>query len=152
MNTDGTNTAHSTSAMAISAEPTSSMLFRAASRGARPVAMLRSTFSTTTMASSTTMPIANTSPNSDRLFSVKPNAAMKKNVPISDTGMATSGIIAARQVCRNRITTSTTSTMASPIVSITASTDCWMNCVGSKKMSYLTPGGKALRQLLHQRL
>ncbi len=101
MKTDGTNTAHSTSAMAISAEPTSSMLLRAASRGRRPAAMLRSTFSTTTMASSTTMPIASTRPNSDRLFSVKPNAAMKKKVPISDTGMATSGMIAARQVCRN---------------------------------------------------
>ena len=104
--------------------------------------MLRSTFSTTTMASSTTMPIASTSPNKDRLLSVKPKAAMKKKVPISDTGMATSGMIAARQVCRNRITTSTTSTVASPMVSITASTDCRMNCVGLKKMPYLTPGGK----------
>jgi len=52
---------------------------------------------------------------------------MKKNVPISDTGMATMGMIAARQVCRNRMTTRTTSMMASPIVSSTASTDCWMN-------------------------
>ena len=42
---------------------------------------------------------------------------MKKNVPMSDTGMATSGMIAARQVCRKAMTTSTTSTMASPIVS-----------------------------------
>ena len=92
--------------------------------------MLRSTFSTTTMASSTTMPMARTSPNSDRLLSVKPNAAMNRNVPISETGMATSGMIAARQVCRNTITTSTTSTMASAIVSITASTDWRMNCVG----------------------
>ena len=130
MKIDGTNTAHSTSAIAISAEPTSSMLLRAASRGASPAAILRSTFSTTTMASSTTMPIAKTRPNSDRLFSVKPNAAMKKKLPISETGMATSGMMAARQVCRNRTTTSTTSTMASPMVSITASTDCWMNCVG----------------------
>ena len=89
MNTDGTNTAHSTSAIAISAEPTSFMLFFAASRGARPVAILRSTFSTTTMASSTTMPIASTRPNSDKLLSVKPNAAMRKKVPTSDTGMAT---------------------------------------------------------------
>ena len=56
--------------------------------------------------------------------------------------MATKGMIAARQVCRNKITTSTTSTMASPMVSTTALTDCWMNCVGSKKMSYLTPVGK----------
>ena len=92
--------------------------------------MLRSTFSTTTMASSTTMPMASTKPNSDRLLMVKPNAAMKKNVPTSDTGMATSGMIAARQVCRNRITTRMTSTIASPMVSTTASTDCWMNCVG----------------------
>ena len=49
------------------------------------------------------MPIASTRPNSDRLLSVKPNSAMKKKVPISDTGMATIGMTAARQVCRNRI-------------------------------------------------
>ena len=67
---------------------------------------------------------------------------MKKKVPISDTGMATSGMIAARQVCKKTITTSTTSTVASPMVSITASTDWRMNCVGLKKMPYLTPGGK----------
>ena len=130
MNIDGTNTAHSTSAIATSAEPTSSMLLRAASRGDSPEAMLRSTFSTTTMASSTTMPIASTRPNSDRLFSEKPKLARKKKLPISETGIATSGMIAARQVCRNRITTSTTRMIASPMVSITALTDCWMNCVG----------------------
>ncbi len=78
-------------------------LVHAADRGLardKPAAMLRSTFSTTTIASSTTMPTASTSPNSVRLFSVKPNIAMKKNVPISDTGMATIGMTAARQVCR----------------------------------------------------
>jgi len=36
-----------------------------ASRGDNPASMLRSTFSTTTMASSTTMPMASTMPNSD---------------------------------------------------------------------------------------
>ena len=71
--------------------------------------MLRSTFSTTTIASSTTMPTASTSPNSVRLFSVKPNVAMKKNVPISDTGIAMIGMTAARQVCRKMMMTSTTS-------------------------------------------
>ena len=80
--------------------------------------MLRSTFSTTTMASSTTMPTASTSPNSDRLFSEKPNIAIRKKVPISETGMATSGMMAARQVCRNSTTTRTTSRIASRIVSI----------------------------------
>ena len=126
----GTNTAVSTSAMAMSAEPTSSMLLLAASRGDRPAAILRSTFSTTTIASSTTMPMASTRPNSDRLLSVKPNSSITKKVPISDTGMAASGMIAARQVCRNRTTTSTTRTMASRMVCQTASTDCWMNWVG----------------------
>ena len=92
--------------------------------------MLRSTFSTTTIASSTTMPIASTRPNSDRLLMENPNIAMKKKVPTSDTGMATMGIKAARQVCRNRMTTSTTRMMASPMVTTTASTDCWMNSVG----------------------
>ena len=71
MNIEGTNTAHSTSAMAISAEPTSFMLLIAASRGLRPLSMLRSTFSTTTIASSTTMPIASTNPNNERLLSEK---------------------------------------------------------------------------------
>ena len=46
---------------------------------------------------------------------------MMKNVPISEIGIATSGITAARQVCRNRIMTSTTSSTASKIVSTTAS-------------------------------
>ena len=131
MKADGTNTAVSTSAMAISARPTSSMLLRAASLGDKPVAMLRSTFSTTTMASSTTMPIASTRPNSDRLLSEKPNRLITKKVPMSEIGIARMGMMAARQVCRNRTTTSTTSTIASRMVCTTASTDCWMNWVGS---------------------
>ena len=43
-----------------------------ASRGDKPGAMLRSTFSTTTMASSTTMPMASTRPNSDSVLIEKP--------------------------------------------------------------------------------
>ncbi len=43
---------------------TSRIAFTVASRGLSPLSMLRSTFSTTTMASSTTMPIASTRPNS----------------------------------------------------------------------------------------
>ena len=63
--------------------------------------MLRSTFSTTTMASSTTMPIASTMPNSVSVLSEKPSAAITAKVPISDTGIATIGMIAVRQDCRN---------------------------------------------------
>ena len=68
MNSVGTNTAHSTSTIAISAVDTSSIDSRAASSGDMPFSILRSTFSTTTIASSTTMPMASTSPNSDRLL------------------------------------------------------------------------------------
>ena len=71
--------------------------------------MLRSTFSTTTMASSTTMPMASTRPNSDSALIEKPNASITAKVPMSETGTASSGMIDARQVCRKRITTSTTS-------------------------------------------
>src|SRR6516162_8852358 len=63
---EGTKTAQSTSAIAMSAAPTSSMLLNAAARGDRPAAMLRSMFSTTTMASSTTMPTAKTSQNNEQ--------------------------------------------------------------------------------------
>ena len=65
----GTNTAQSTRATAITGPVTSSIALRAASRGGRPCSSQRSTFSTTTMASSTTMPMARTRPNSDRLLS-----------------------------------------------------------------------------------
>ena len=52
-----------------------------ASRGSRPSSMWCSTASTTTIASSTTMPMASTSPKSVRLLSEKPSAAMTANVP-----------------------------------------------------------------------
>ena len=84
----GTKTAHSTSAMAMTAVPTSSMVTCAASRGDRPLRMLRSTFSTTTIASSTTMPIARIRPNSVSMFTEKPRAAITAKVPISETGIA----------------------------------------------------------------
>ena len=113
MNAVGTNTAHSTRAMAMTGPVTSSIALRVASRGDSPLASQRSTFSTTTIASSTTMPIASTSPNSDRLFSEKPSSAMTANVPISDTGTAIIGMIVARQFCRNTSTTMKTRTNAS---------------------------------------
>ena len=76
------------------------------------------------------MPIASTRPNSDSVLNEMPTADITANVPISDTGMATSGISAARQVCRNRMTTITTRTSASNSVWITSLTEAWMNSVG----------------------
>ena len=105
--------------------------FRVASRGDRPFSILRSTFSTTTMASSTTMPIASTSPNSDKALMENPNMYIAAKVPTMEIGTASNGMIEARQVCRNRITTSTTSAIASSSVWITDSIEARTNWVGS---------------------
>ncbi len=126
----GTNTAVNTMAMATTAPLTSSIALVVASTGECPSSNQRSTFSTTTMASSTTMPMASTNPNRDRLFSENPNTFITANVPMSATGIEHNGMIVARHVCRNTSTTITTSTMASNSVSSTALMDWEMNVVG----------------------
>src|SRR5688572_26372166 len=141
MNAVGTKTAHSTSAMAMIGPVTSSIALRVASSGLRPSAMLRSTFSTTTMASSTTMPMASTRPKSERLLMENPSACITANVPMSDTGTAASGMIEARHVCRNSTTTTTTSAIASSNVTTTALIESRTNTVGSYTTEYSTPGG-----------
>ncbi len=77
------------------------------------------------------MPMASTRPNSDSAFSPKPNRCMTAKVPIRETGTAISGMIEARQVCRNTMTTMTTSTMASIKVCTTAWIEPRTNTVGS---------------------
>ncbi len=93
--------------------------------------MLRSTFSTTTIASSTTIPMASTRPKSVSALIEKPRRYSTENVPTMDTGTAMSGMIDARHVCRKRITTRTTSAMASRSVVTTDLIDARTNCVGS---------------------
>ena len=55
---------------------------------------------------------------------------MTAQVPISETGMATTGMMVARHVCRNSSTTSTTSTTASTIVLLSSLIETSMNSVG----------------------
>src|SRR6266480_2360414 len=131
MNAVGMNTAESTSAVATIGPVTSRIACFVASKGDLPRAMLRSTFSTTTIASSTTMPIASTRPKSDSALIEKPKRYATENVPTIETGTATSGMIEARQVCRNRITTSTTSATDSSKVCTTDLIEARTNCVGS---------------------
>ena len=71
------------------------------------------TASTTTMASSTTMPMASTRPNIERVLTEKPSIGKKMNVPISDTGTVRSGMMVARRFCRKIKTTSVTRMIAS---------------------------------------
>ncbi len=109
----GMNTAARMSAMAMTGPETSSIALSVASLGDMPCSMWCSTASTTTMASSTTRPMASTSPNSDRVLMEKPNSGKSTKVPTSDTGTASSGISVARQPCRKMKTTRMTRTSAS---------------------------------------
>ena len=72
------------------------------------------------------MPIASTSPNRERLLRLKPKAASTAIDPTSETGIATIGTIAARQLWRKISTTSATRIIASTSVRCTALIDSEM--------------------------
>ncbi len=76
------------------------MAFKAAFFGVMPSSMCRSTPSTTTIASSTTSPIANTRPKSESVLSENPNRGKNMKVPTSATGTARSGISVERKPCK----------------------------------------------------
>ncbi len=126
MKATGTKTADRIRAMPITGAETSFMAWKVASRGLIPCSMWCITASTTTIASSTTMPMASTRPNIDRVLTEKPRSGKKMKVPSSDTGTVTSGMMVARGFCRKTKTTSVTRMKASmkvwTIDSIEAST------------------------------
>src|SRR5437588_434241 len=87
--------------VAITAPATSFMAADAALCGSvMPSVMCRSTFSMTTIASSTTSPVAKVMPNKVSVLMEKPSSLTKINVPISDTGIAIAGMNVLRQSCR----------------------------------------------------
>src|SRR6266853_4866651 len=88
----GTNTATNTSDVAITAPATSFIATDAALCGSViPSVICRSTFSITTIASSTTSPVANVIPNSVNVLIENPNNFTKINVPINETGIVIAG-------------------------------------------------------------
>ena len=99
-------------------------------------------FSITTIASSTTMPVASTMPNRVRVLIEKPSSLMNANVPMSDTGIVIVGMIVLRQSCRNRNITSTTSAMASSSVVTTSRMESCTTVAVSNDTWYFMPGGK----------
>ena len=103
------------------------------------------TASTTTMASSTTVPITRTSANKVIRLILNPAIDMNANVPISDTMIPTSGIRVERISCRKMYTTRITSKIASINVFITS----WMEA-NRKSFELIictisTPFGRSLR-------
>ena len=99
------------------------MDFRVASLGESPSSdITRSTFSTTTMASSTRSPIASTIANIVSVLIENPHADSTAKVPSNTTGTAIVGISVARKFCRNRYITQKTRRMATNSVLTTS----WM--------------------------
>jgi hypothetical protein len=99
--------------------------------GIRCSRMSRSTFSSTTIASSTTMPTARTIANRVSVLIEKPSMYSPAKVPMSDTGTAIIGMRVARQLCRKMNTTSSTRTAASASVTTTS----WMDASTTRVVS-----------------
>ena len=124
--------------------PTNSLTPRmAASSGDLPKCRFRSTFSTTTMASSTTSPTDNNMARRVRRFSEKPKSCMRKTAPIKDTGIATTGTKADRADPRNRNMTRTTMLRVSDRVLITSVMAVRIYSVASYPILALIPGGRS---------
>src|SRR6202040_251982 len=117
-NDTGTNTEIRTNEVATTALDTSRMATEVAACGSvLSWLMWRCAFSMTTIASSTTSPVARVIPKSVSELIEKPNMFMNAKVPISDTGIVTAGMMVARQSSRNRkITTMTMRTASSNVV------------------------------------
>ena len=99
-------------------------------------------FSMTTMASSTTRPVASVMPNRVRVLMEKPSSFTKAKVPMSETGMVTAGMSVVRQSSRNTKMTRMTSPMATASVKSTSWMEALTTSVVSKAMRYFIPGGK----------
>ncbi len=117
----GTNTAISTSEVAITAPPNSAIAWRAASSGAIPRSSRRPMSSLTTIASSTTRPLASTIPNRVRLFSDWPLINNTLKAPTRATGTARAVTRARRLLPRPSNNTSSTSSTASRRLSMAPS-------------------------------
>ena len=126
-NASGANTEASVSVIARTANAISFAPWIAACLRGMPSSMCRKMFSSITIASSTTSPIASTIASSVSVLIVNPNRYMSPNAPTSDTGIVTIGITVARRLRRNRKITSTTSPIASPIAWNTDLIDRSMN-------------------------
>ena len=151
MNRIETNTATSDRFIDSSVKPTSLAPMSAASSGGTPFSTCREMFSSTTMASSTTRPVATISAISDRLFSEKPHRYITAKLPTSDTGTAATGMIAARKLARNSSTTRMT--RATAISSVRSASCSVARMAGERSLATCssTPAGQEGAQGRHLR-
>ena len=135
-------TASSTTVVAMMGELTRRIASRVASRGSIPCSRLTLTASTTTMASSTTNPMAKTNARSDMILMENPSRGNMAKVPTIETGMATSGMMVERQSCRKRKMMAMTSTRAIMRVRKMSLIPALMLRVESTMVWIVTPSGK----------
>src|ERR1017187_2989455 len=107
----GMNTAINDMLMEKTVNPISLEPWKAAFKGGMPASRWREIFSITTMASSTTNPVAIVNAISERLSMLYPKRYITAKVPISAAGMATLGINVTRALRRKIKTTAMTRTM-----------------------------------------
>src|SRR6185437_11246657 len=94
------------------------------------------------MASSTTMPIANTKPNMVNVLIVKFKGTKKQKVPKIDTGIASTGIKVERQFCKKRKTTKATRAKVFNKVTTTSCIETFTTVTDSNGTLYCTSVGK----------
>ena len=141
MNSSGMNTATSDTLIDNTVKPTSLAPSSAALKRSIPASMWRLVFSSTTMASSTTKPVATVSAIRLRLFRLKPSKYMTPKVPSSDTMVATAGMTVARALRKNALTTSTTSAIEISSVASISSSDERIELVLSDATCSVTSSG-----------
>ena len=122
--------------------PTSSRAASIAARvGGFPSCRCRSTFSTITIASSTTSPTDNTIASSVRRLIVNPAASIRKTAPTSEIGIATMGMSTDRNDPRNRKMTTITISSVSDNVLRTSLIASLMYAVESYGTATFMPAG-----------
>ena len=143
MNAVGTKTASRTKTMLMTGPCISSIAFVTASlREYLPLSISRDEFSTTTMASSTTMAIAKTRPNNVNKFMENPNNFITAKVPNNEIGMVSAGMMTARMFCKNKNITKITSNVVSAIVTRTSWMEAVTYLVLSMTIFMVTPSGR----------
>ena len=126
MNATGMNTAAIENVVAMTASPISDVPNSAASRRGRPSSMCRKTFSSTTIASSISMPTESDKASSVIMFRLKPKASRNMNVPTMEVGIATAEMIVLVRLRRKKKMTSTAKSPPTTRWNFTSSTECSM--------------------------
>ncbi len=123
MKATGRNTAMSESVVARTARPMSRVASVAATKGFFFFSsMKRTMFSSTTMASSMTMPTASARASKVMMLSVKPIAHINPKVPMMETGIASAAMSVLRALPRKRSTMTAAKTAPRTRCSLTAFT------------------------------